>query len=115
MIRIHRSVGLPLAVIALIGTAADNGAAESREPKTYRLIIASQPLGDALQDFARQSSVQVIFFSDLTDGLRAPPLDGRYTLSAALKTLLANTELTFRVVNSRTVKIESRAAVSGAE
>src|SRR5689334_1926719 len=55
------------------------GAAEELGLKTgangaarYELEIQPQPLGAALQEFAKQSGIQIIFFSKLTDGHEAP-------------------------------------------
>jgi TonB-dependent siderophore receptor len=81
------------------------GLAWSAEPSTYRLKIPEQSLGDALQEFSRQSGVQIIFFSGVTEGLTAPALDGQYTMSAALGALLANSKLRFRVINAKTVEV----------
>src|SRR5579859_706550 len=78
------------------------------EPATYELHIASQPLDNALQEFARQSGIQVLFFSYLTDGRRARALDGTYTVEAAMNALLADAMLTFRWVNARTIEITQR-------
>jgi len=82
-----------------------SGAAPSTEPTKYDLKIESQPLGAALQALAKQSAVQIIFFSQITEGLRAPALEGRFTLSAALELLLAHSQLTFRVINPKTIEI----------
>jgi hypothetical protein len=78
---------------------------DGAEPATYRLHIASQPLDSALQEFARQSGIQVLFFSYLTDGLRAPALDGTYTVDVAISALLAHSTLTFRWINAKTIQI----------
>jgi hypothetical protein len=78
---------------------------DGAEPATYRLRIESQPLDSALQEFARQSGIQVLFFSYLTDGLRAPALDGIYTADVAMSALLAPSTLTFRWVNTKTIQI----------
>src|ERR1700743_1791493 len=75
------------------------------EHAPYTLHIASQPLDGALQEFARQTGIQIIFFSFLTDGQRAPALDGKYTVDVALSTLLADSMLTFRWVNAKTIEI----------
>jgi outer membrane receptor for ferric coprogen and ferric-rhodotorulic acid len=83
------------------------GAAPSTEPEQYDFKIDSQPLGTALQALAAQSGVQIIFFSQLTEGLRAPALTGRFTLSAALESLLAPSRLTFRVLNPKTIEIRA--------
>jgi outer-membrane receptor for ferric coprogen and ferric-rhodotorulic acid len=83
------------------------GAAPSTEPEKYDFKIDSQPLGTALQALAGQSGVQIIFFSQLTEGLRAPALEGQFTLSTALEFLLAHSRLTFRLINPRTIEIRT--------
>lgn len=85
------------------------GLAWGAEPATYRLKIPEQALGDALQEFSRQSGVQIIFFSGVAEGQRAAALDGQYTMSAALEALLANSKLTFRVINAKTVEVTTAA------
>jgi iron complex outermembrane recepter protein len=76
----------------------------SAEP-AYTLHIASGPLDSALQEFARQTGIQIIFFSYLTDGQRTPALDGTYTVDVAMNALLADSMLTFRWVNAKTIEI----------
>jgi outer-membrane receptor for ferric coprogen and ferric-rhodotorulic acid len=83
------------------------GAAPSTEPAKYDIKIDSQPLGAALQALAKQSGVQIIFFSQITEGLRAPALEGEFTVSAALELLLAHSRLTFRVINPKTIEIRT--------
>ncbi|HEY6642667.1 TonB-dependent siderophore receptor [Povalibacter sp.] len=95
----------------VVGLAWSYGSGEiacSAEPVKYQLNIASQPLGNALQEFARQSGVQIIFFSRLTRGLSAPAVSGQYTTEEALAALLAGSNLTFRVLNPKTVEIRAR-------
>ena len=88
--------------IVLKGRRSDRG--ESAEP-AYTLHIASGPLDSALQEFARQTGIQILFFSYLTDGQWARALDGTYTVDAAMHALLADTALTFRWVNEKTIEI----------
>jgi iron complex outermembrane receptor protein len=83
------------------GTVTEKGAA----PENWDLRIVAQPLDEALQEFARQSGVQIIFFSKVAEGVRSPGANGRYTLDEAMKTLLAGSGLSFRIINSRTVEI----------
>jgi outer-membrane receptor for ferric coprogen and ferric-rhodotorulic acid len=85
-------------------------AAPSNEPAKYAIKIDSQPLGTALQALAKQSGVQIIFFSQITEGLRAPALEGQFTVSAALELLLAPSRLTFRVINPKTIEIRALGA-----
>ena len=93
-------------VLALDGLAAE---VES-EPRTFELRITAQPLDEALQEFSRQSGMQVIYFSGLTDGIQSPGVNGKYTVSAALQALLAGSGLSFRVINARTVEIRKEEA-----
>jgi iron complex outermembrane recepter protein len=90
--------------LALVCTGLFPGAMRGAEP-AYTLHIASQPLDGALQEFARQTGIQIIFFSYLTDGQRAPALDGTYTVDVAMNALLAGSMLTFRWVNAKTIEI----------
>ena len=78
----------------------------------YHLQIGSCPLDEALQQLARQSGIQIVFFSGITDGLQSPPLSGEYTLAAALDRLLAHSRLTFRVINPSTVEVHETEADS---
>src|SRR4051794_28920801 len=55
---------------------------DSRD-ELYTLRLESLPLEQSLQEFARQSGLQVIFFSKVTEGLTGPALAGQYTLSNA--------------------------------
>jgi len=105
----------PAIAILAIGLAcapARIEAAPGRALAKYHLKIASQPLDEALQEFARQSGIQIIYFSRLTQGLQAPGLYGEYTLSAAMSALLAESKLTFRVINPKTVEIRPLPAAS---
>jgi iron complex outermembrane recepter protein len=82
----------------LADTTADRGG-------THNFNIDSQPLASALQEFAKQGDVQVIFFSELVDGLTAHEIRGHYTLTAALDLLLVDSGLTYRFINSMTIEI----------
>ena len=84
------------------------GTAQVRIAPTYRLHIDSQPLEQALQEFASQSGVQIIFFSQIMEDRLVEPLDGEFTMQVALTRLLAGFPLTFRIINPRTVQILPR-------
>jgi len=77
--------------------AADTG--KPGEPAHFDLQIRSLPLGQALQELARQGGIQILFFSKLAAGLRSPELVGNYTLSAAMDRLLSGSGLSFRILN----------------
>src|ERR1700754_785905 len=89
-------------VVSLIWMVGAGRIAWGDEAIRYELKIPDEPLADSLQALALQSGVQIIFFSELTDGLRGPALDGRYTVTDALTALLAGSNLTFRTINPNT-------------
>jgi len=99
--------------ICLAWTLHGRAAQPQLESTTLDLRVTAQPLDEALQEFSRQSGLQVIYFSGLTEGLQSPGVSGRYTLAAALKALLAGSGLSFRLVNDRTVEIRSAGRTRG--
>ena len=107
----HSKWGLALMVCGLL--AVFGAAARSAQPKQIDFTIKSQPLAGALQELAKQSDIQIIFLSKVTDGIQAPAIIGRYTVDAALRQLLHDSRLSYRQLNSRTIEIQPLGA--GAE
>jgi iron complex outermembrane receptor protein len=95
-----------VAALGLVLAGLYSPAMRSAAPEAYTLHIASQPLESALQEFARQTGLEILVFSYLTDGRRAPALDGRFTADDALQALLADSMLTFHRVNAKTIEIK---------
>jgi outer membrane receptor protein involved in Fe transport len=84
------------------------GIATAKNPelqKSLTLDIASQPLGDALSEFGRQSGLQVVLYSDAGEGIIAPRVEGRLTAREALEKLLAGTGLEFEFLNEMGVAV----------
>jgi outer-membrane receptor for ferric coprogen and ferric-rhodotorulic acid len=96
-----------LCICIIAGACMPQGAAAatSSEPVKYALKIDRQPLGTALQELAKQCGVQIVFFSQVTEGLQAPALNAQYTIAAALQILLSGSHLTFQVINPKTIEI----------
>jgi outer membrane receptor for ferrienterochelin and colicin len=84
-------------------------AASQAESKanSFTLTIPAAPLGDALNEFAQQTGMQVLFSSQLVAQLRGPRVTGSHTAEEALGQLLVNTGLKFEFVNPRTITIVS--------
>lgn len=106
--RVKAVVGTIACVAAHLQSLGTLQAAE--EIREYDLKIERQPLARALQEFAKQAGVQIIFFSAVTAGRDAQPLRGRFTTQAALEQLLDDSRLTFRQINPNTIEICIRAA-----
>lgn len=98
-------MGLLLANAIVAGELPESTAAGS-------LHIKAQPLGDALNELAQQSGLQLVFYSSIGEGLLSPDLQGNYDVRAALERLLANTPLTYDFINARTVAIREKSPSS---
>lgn len=82
--------------------------AQGREKVNVDLPVA--PLGEAINALAQQSSVQVIFASDLGAGRNAPAVKGRFTPEQALQTLLKDSGLQVQAKDERTFVIVAQDA-----
>ena len=100
----NRLAAVCLAAISLV--VAPITWAQSDELVTIT-IDESQPLSDALQSFADQTDLQVIFFADITEGKDAPVLEGEFTADAALDTLLADTGLSYTFIDDTAVSVQA--------
>ena len=78
---------------------------------TYELKIDRQPLNTALQELAKQTGIQIIFFSKVAAGHDAPALNGKYTAASALGVLLNGTDLTFHELNASTIEVEPKEVI----
>src|ERR1700730_3161067 len=81
------------------------GAQTPGNPTPHGVSIRAEPLGDALNDLAQQTGLQILFSSELVAGLHAPEGKGSLTADAALRKILFNSGLRFEFVNPHTVAI----------
>ncbi|MHC5128362.1 TonB-dependent receptor [Pseudomonas inefficax] len=82
--------------------------AQGREKVNVDLPAA--PLGEAINALAQQSSVQIIFASDLGAGRNAPAVKGQFTPEEALQTLLKDSGLQVQAKDERTFVIVAQGA-----
>lgn len=82
------------AAASLIAFAATPAYAQEQ---TYSFSIPAEDLASALRAFGRQSHLQVIFDSEATKGGKSAKLDGSFTATQALRTLLAGTGFVARL------------------
>lgn len=82
--------------------------AESYAASTETIVfnIQATSLTTALNQFAEQSGLQLIYTSDMTSGLDAPVLKGQLMVDDALRRLLQGSGLQFRHGAGRTVVLE---------
>ena len=99
-----------IGIMAVAWMPQAGAAVPSDEPLKFNFKIDSQPLGAALQELAKQCGVQIIFFSQVTDGIQARAVVGRYTATGALQILLFGSNLTFQLINPKTIAIRPLSA-----
>jgi hypothetical protein len=100
--RLTASAGAVATAVACVLLACATHGAEvprSATAAVLQLDIPSQPIGDALSRLAEVAGVQIVFYSDVTSGVRAQRLTGQYTLRAALDLMLAGSALEYEFLS----------------
>ncbi|MDX5410680.1 MAG: TonB-dependent receptor [Thauera sp.] len=82
-----------LTLSALCAPAVHAQGAGSSSAPTRTIQLPAQPLGQALNELARQADVQLSFPADRVAGVTAPAVHGQMTVRQALDRLLAGTGL----------------------
>lgn len=93
--------------VALLGTTSLAGAEHAQAAiRHYQLNIPRQSLDAALKDLAQQTGLQIGRFSGRIDGsAMVGPVKGDQTPEQALKTLLNNTGLDYKIVSDTTIAV----------
>src|SRR6185369_2274165 len=97
-------------ILAIGQVALASHAAQSQPPQVMAFDIKHQALGDALNELARQSGLQIVLYSEVGAGLSIPALLGNFTPTGALERMLSGTQLDYEFINDRTVVIEPKSA-----
>ncbi len=80
------------------------------EQNQLQIKITAGTLDNALQSLAKKFGKQIVFFSNVAEGLQMKALSGSYTEQEALNMLLKNTKLQYRYINDKTIAIEEKAS-----
>src|SRR5689334_6180211 len=98
---------LALLLLGVQVAAAQQMSWGERSTGPVQFKISAQPMDRALEQFAWQAKLQLIFSTDdIGAGMVAKEVSGLYLPEVALNRLLANTCLGYKFVNSRTIAIE---------
>lgn len=62
--------------------------------KALKINLSAGPASESLQEFAKQSRLQIIYPSDLLAGIHAPRIKGRYAPDEVFALILEDTDLT---------------------
>jgi hypothetical protein len=95
-------------IAVLSGAFLCSAGAQVAPPTTYELHIERQPLVRILNEFSRQTGLQIIGMLDTAANARhieVGPLIGQYTVEEAMRVLLSNTGLAFGRVNATTIAV----------
>ena len=82
----------PLALAAMLALGSIP-LAQAQTAPTVKLSIAAQPLGQALNELARQANLQLLFAPELVAGKTAPAVSGILSVADSLERLLAGSGL----------------------
>lgn len=103
-------LGLPSAPAA----AAPDTVLEAQAAETRTYDIPAGPLASALNRFADESGLQLVYDADLAKGLRTNGVSGAMTAEETLRRIIAGTKLTFRFAEGGTVVLTRLAEQSDA-
>ncbi|GAM97369.1 hypothetical protein U91I_00995 [alpha proteobacterium U9-1i] len=92
-----------------MAVAAMTGAAHAQQAQLITVSVQSQDLGNALNQLARQTNVQIVFRPELVRGKQAATLSGNLTPQQALDRMLTGTDLTYRTTGPNAYVILAQA------
>jgi outer membrane receptor protein involved in Fe transport len=103
--------------VALLGTSSLAVAQHAHAAiQHYQLDIPRQALDTALKDLAQQTGLQIGRFSERIDGsAMVGPVKGEQTPEQAIKTLLLNTGLNYKIVSDTTIAVYNPKDATGAQ
>ena len=90
--------------ILYIGLAVNTSLAQEDKKQNYTIPATS--LSSALLALGEQSGLDILFDSPLTDNIKAPAINGHYTVKQVLEQLLTGSDLVYRFINDNTVTLE---------
>jgi len=104
----------PLAMAAALAVSIGNAAhAQAPSSAAVNVAIPAQPLGQALNELARQANLQLSFPVALVTGKTAPAVSGNLSVRQALDRLLAGSGLVAEVNGPEVIVREALPASSG--
>lgn len=101
----------PLALAAMLALGSIP-LAQAQTAPTVKLAIAAQPLGQALNELARQANLQLLFAPELVAGKTAPAVSGTLSVADSLERLLAGSGLA-AAIDGNSVIIRPAPAATG--
>jgi outer membrane receptor protein involved in Fe transport len=97
---------LAAAVAMILATAGQPALA--KDATVHEFAIVAQPLNEALNAFAQQADLRIVFDTSDAEGITAPALRGKLTAREAIEILLGSSRLTYRFMDDRTIAVGPR-------
>jgi len=97
-----------IALALALGGMSSHAAADLNA--RYRLNVPAQSVFDALKEFAAQTKLQVVYYSEVGQGVSSPGAVGFLEANDALEQLLGGTGLTYQFLNDHTIAIRRTSA-----
>src|SRR3712207_3285299 len=91
----------------LLSAAAGFAVAQDSNTEAITLDMPEQPLAGALAQLALKADIKLVYYTEVSVGLRAPAVAGRYTAAEALERILGTTGLHAEYLDARTVVIRA--------
>src|SRR5580765_573779 len=92
------------------GLYAQDPAAQERSATAsliYDFDLPEQPLAVTLRDIGQRTGTNILFESNIAEGLRAPSLHGRFDVQQALEQVLRGTTLQARRTSARSIVVQA--------
>lgn len=99
---------LALSTSGVLGNACAQDVGQEKQ-----FSVPAQPAAAALNKFAEQADITLVFSQDLVAGVTTRPLVGTYTTSEGLRAMLEGTGLTIQRINDSTISITDGSPSSG--
>ena len=108
-----RQCGTALAAVMVLSTCA--GAQAMAQERTYEFNIPAEDTARALNDFSRQTDIQILFPYDVAAGHSAPAITGKFTSEEVLSKLLEGSGLEIAARTEKSITLRPVAVGSRAE
>jgi outer membrane receptor protein involved in Fe transport len=101
--RRHTLSGALFVAIGICGAMPNVHAQDAADRKSFN--VPAQPAASALNTFAAQADITLVFSQDLVQGITTHPLQGNYTTADGLQAMLEGTGLSIQRINGSTISI----------
>jgi hypothetical protein len=104
-LRSRAAIAMLMPIMCLVMVSAISASDDAGHYAPIQFRIPSQPLAAALQTYSKVTGVQLLYESGAAGDRFSVPVEGEYTRDAALRALLADTDLVIRYTRSNSITL----------